>query len=143
MHTGIQSAVTKGRLVRLGVGVTVIDGRIATKFTVPKGRGNVMGFEIFVLNNTIASVDGLFVGVSMNGTEVLEDAAGLQYTPQMSGGSHKNFTPQIMMDSSTFQLILTGDAGAVGVIVRIELIFDCEHNRRKYGMINDMPPMAA
>jgi hypothetical protein len=61
-----------------GTLATAIGG--ANGFTVPKGRGYVVGIDIFVADTTIATWDGNSITLTANGVSILDGSSMMPYT---------------------------------------------------------------
>jgi hypothetical protein len=114
----------EGQLVLMGIPAISATGSGATTssdaFTVPKGRGDVVGLDMFFDNNTITVLDELKLTISANGVNILEGVNALQFSSVYS--TTRKIVPANIKEGA--QIIVTAlNDNATAVKVAVNLYF--------------------
>jgi hypothetical protein len=114
----------QGQLVLMGIPAFSATGSGATTsspaFTVPKGRGDVLGLDIFFDNNTITVLDELKLTVSANGINVLDGVSALQFAATYN--TNRKLIPTPIPEGA--QIVISAvNANATAVIIAVNLYF--------------------
>lgn len=85
-------------------------------FVVPKGKGRIVGLEVFVDNNVLATVADAFITIGNNGSNIIESAPLLKFS-SIYANTQKPI-PVDLPESSEVNFSVTNNSGtAINVIV--------------------------